>query len=428
MRSGRRIGLIIPLLCFASVPTVRADNAGLSAALHKLFAAGWKNSATALSAALPHYQQAQAAAPQDPRPAYAMALVAIKNSKHEDARKWLGEALARRKDDPAARRALIWVDLLTRQHAAGLSGIQSAAGMLADAESGGSVEQRQALAASLGRMIGYLTAPAGNSVPADELASAESEIFSQLPRSLHVPFVEGKNQTVQKFEEMKAELAQKQDSAAREQTEQKNLAQKKLDEGKGDLQETKDALTEQAQKAREKYDAEESALNKQLEALAGRLKTLDGRARALRTRLLDVDRDIERLIASAALQRGRDPVREAGLLREADRLRLLSRPDREELLRVDQEMVQVRNQGVALEGKVREAQAWLKGELARLNVEGTKLGRAEKGLKNVERQVNEPVTGTNSRVRATVARLSALSTYEEFQLELEKQRLLDSLR
>ncbi len=427
MRRSLLTPWILALSCFP-LQAARANDAALAAALNKLFAAGWKNSATALSAAQPHYERAHTAAPQDPRPAYAMALVAIKNSKHEEARKWLGEALARRKDDPSPRRALIWVDLLTRQYAAGVKGIQSMAAVLADTNSGLSTQQRQDLAASLGRMIGYLTAPADGSVPADELVSAESEIFSQLPKSLHVAFVEGKNQTIEKFEEMKAELAQKQDTAAREQTEQRNLAQKKLDEEKGDLQGAKDALTEQAQKAREKYDAEESALKKQLEPLVGRAKTLDGRARAVRTYLMGVDRDIDRLIASAALQRGRDPVREGSLLREADRLRLLSRADREELLRVDQEMVQVRNQGAALEVKVREAQAWLKGELGRLNAEGTKLGRSEKGLKAVERQVNEPVTGTNSRVRVTVARVNSLSTYEEFSLELEKQRLLESLR
>ena len=95
--------LIIGLSCCLPWETARADDAALAAALNGLFTSGWKTTATALSSAQPHYERAQAAAPQDPRPAYAMALVAIKNSKHEETRKWLREALARRKDDPGHR-------------------------------------------------------------------------------------------------------------------------------------------------------------------------------------------------------------------------------------------------------------------------------------------------------------------------------------
>jgi hypothetical protein len=165
-----------------------------------------------------------------------------------------------------------------------------------------------------------------------------------------------------------------------------------------------------------------------MEPLARRLTALDTRARSLRNYLINVDQDIDRLVASAALERRSDPAREAALLREADRLRFQSRDERDEIFRVDQEMAQVRNQGAALEARLRDAKARLQAEVGRVNAEGSKLARTEKGLKAVERQVNEPVTGSNTRVRATAARLNSLSTYEEFTLDLEKQRLLESLR
>jgi hypothetical protein len=144
--------------------------------------------------------------------------------------------------------------------------------------------------------------------------------------------------------------------------------------------------------------------------------------------LARVDRDVERLVASAVAERGRDSVREAALLREADRLQFQTRNEREELLRIGREATQVRSQGAALEAKLREAQAWLQDQMRRINGEGTKLGRTEKGLKATERKVNEPVTGSTSRVRVTASRLNAIASYEEFSLDAEKQRVLESLK
>jgi hypothetical protein len=395
--------------------------------MNSLFASGWKTSATALTSAKPHFEKAQAAAPQDARPAYAMALIAIKNSKHDEARKWLNEALTQRKDDLASQRALVWIDLLTKQNAAALSGMKRMAESLAPGSSA-QPDERQAMAESLGRMIGYLSAPAAGSVPEDELTATEQEVLASLPRSLHINFVDAKNEIAAKFAQLKTDLGQQQETAIAEQTEQKNLAAKKLEEDKDDLAAAKDSLAEQAQKAKDKFDAEESSLKKEMEPLARRLNALDGQARNLRNFLINVDRDIDRLVASAALQRGRDTIREAALLREADRLRLSSRNERDSLFRVEQEMALVRNQGAALERKLREAQAVLQEEMRRFNAEGTKLNRAEKGLKAVARKVDEPVTGNNSKTRVSATKLAALSTYEEFPLEQEKQRLLDSLR
>lgn len=406
---------------------VQAADARLSGPINSLFASGWKFSATALSSAKPHYEKAQAAAPQDPRPAYAMALIAIKNSKHDDARKWLNEALTKRKDDLSAQRAKIWIDLLTKQNAAALSGMKLMAESLTPSSSA-QPEERKAMVESLGRMIGYLSGPAAGAVSDDELTAVEQEVLASLPRSLHVTFVDAKNEIAAKFGQLKAELGQKQESAVAEQTEQKNLAAKKLEEDKDDLNAAKESLTYEAQKAQEKYDAEEAALKKEIDPLARRLTALDGQARNLRNVLINVDRDIDRLVASAALQRGRDAVREATLLREADRLRLASRNDRDNLFRIEQEMALVRNQGAALEAKLRDAQARLQNDLKRFNVEGAKLSRTEKGLKAVARKVDEPVTGNNTKTRVSATKLTALSTYEEFPLESEKQRILDSLR
>jgi hypothetical protein len=317
---------------------------------------------------------------------------------------------------------------MAKQPAAALTGMQTAAQSLAAEENDASPDERQALAASLGRMVGYLSGPGAGSITPDDLAAAEQELLANLPRSLHVAFLEGKSQSIEKFEQMQAELGKQQDAAIEEQTEQKNLAEKKLAEDKGDLAEAKDALTDEAQKARERYTAEESALNKDMAPLAARLKVLDARARELRSYLLNVDQQIERLVASASLARGRDPAREALMLRDANALRAQSSGARAEFLRVDSEIAQVRSQGAALEAKLREAQAWLQGELRRIDGQGSKLARAEKGLKAVERKVNEPVTGSTSRVRVTAGRVSSLSTYEELPLDAEKQRLLESLR
>lgn len=427
MRQVLQVSVLAAMVFAGALPAALAADARLSAPMNSLFASGWKTSATALSSAKLHYEKAQVAAPQDPRPAYAMALVAIKNSKHDEARKWLNEALAQRKDDLASQRAMIWVDLLTRQNAAALSGMKSMGESLSPSSSAQPAE-RKAMAESLGRMIGYLSGPAAGSVPDEELTAAEQEVLASLPKSLQVTFVDAKNEIAAKFEQLKAELGQKQETAIAEQTEQKNLASKKLEEDKTELDTARESLVYEAQKAKEKYDAEEAALKKEMDPLARRLTTLDGQARNLRNVLINVDRDIDRLVASAALQRGRDSIREAALLREADRLRILSRNDRDNLFRVEQEMALVRNQGAALEAKLRDAQARLQNDLKRFNAEGVKLSRTEKGLKAVARKVEEPVSGNNSKTRVSATKLTALSTYEEFPLELEKQRLLDSLR
>jgi hypothetical protein len=134
------------------------------------------------------------------------------------------------------------------------------------------------------------------------------------------------------------------------------------------------------------------------------------------------------MLASAAFERGRDPTREAIFLREADRLQYESRGAREDFVRLDREMAQVRAEGAALEAKRREARASLQAETLRIKGEEAKLARNEQELQLAQRKLTTHVSGTSSRIRVLATRLSSLTTYEEFPLETEKQRILDSLR
>ena len=68
------------------------------------------------------------------------------------------------------------------------------------------------------------------------------------------------------------------------------------------------------------------------------------------------------------------------------------------------------------------------GEIDRANREFNTLTKQEKKADNIERIAKQPVTGTTSRVTSLNAQATALTTYQPFPLEQEKQRVLDLLK
>jgi hypothetical protein len=88
----------------------------------------------------------------------------------------------------------------------------------------------------------------------------------------------------------------------------------------------------------------------------------------------------------------------------------------------------VTGQRAALQAQAAQARAEVGGQIDRGTKELGGIGKKEKQLDGLENRASRPVSGTTSRTAALGAQAGALTTYEPFPLEVEKQRVLDSFR
>ena len=422
---------VLAAICVLVIPTTAAppaavgDEANFAAAVRDLLTSGWGKSFRSLKPAGDAYEQARSASPADPRAAYAFGIAHLKHHRYREAGKLFDQALALAPGHRPSLRARVWVLLISKDYDAGLVQMERMAAALPGADGETAADDRQ-LARYLGQLFGYLEGPAADSVQPDAVARRRQLLAGRLPESLARELETGRMAVDRQFTELWLEREQTRDDAKANETQAKQEAAERLKREQQAVQGQKQTLNERSAATREELDTELSDIDKQLAPLARELDRLALRAEPLRRRMIDLDREISRILALA--EQTDDPVQRQRLRIDADRLSVVYGRTQREYRILDAQAARVRTQQGALLNRRRAAIARYDAEQKRLGREASGLRRNEQRIAREEKRVRQPALGNTGGVRSLSAQATALKTYIPFPLERARQQVLDSLK
>jgi predicted nucleic acid-binding Zn-ribbon protein len=355
--------------------------------------------------------------------AYAYLLTKIRQADYRDAIKAANHLLDVNPDHTGGHRARTWLLLLTRQQSSALAALQSydeANDKLDEA----SLERAENLRA-IGRMHGYLAGPSADAISEANLDTVRNAILDGAGEAEIDLFVEQSNGVIDRFnaiiEKKEVTDAGLLDEAKKEQvTELENLEaeSKKLEVRQAELQPAIDQTEKEASAAIAKIESRALPLQ-------ANLQELSSQAQAIQIDLNEVILDAQNYERLAA--RERDPDLRQRYLIRADRLRSLA--NRYEFS-LDGLYRQIRSVGAALEAvqlELLNTQARYNAQLNRLNQELGNTVKKQKQNEGQTRRVSKPVRVTGGISKALENRAGSIKTYENFPIELERQKLVERL-
>lgn len=431
LKSAPRRAITIALALFAFHAAIVASAADVvedsaRQGVRQLLTVGWQSGVDARRQVDDWYGQLKQQS-GDPRVELAYAYALLKQHRFADASRQLDGYLRRHESDLQAWRAKIWVSMLMKEYPRALVEIDRLARLLPEAQADREAElENLLLAAFMGRMAGFLEGPAAGEVNDAALDERRRRIELQLTDTRRREFEEGRRRVLQQHETLTGEQSTVKDTAVDVAKEQQQRQRDEIDRRR---RETNDQLAEM--KGREEnllsdLDQKMADLDRQERPLSEQLRQLERQAVVAEREFLFVRNEI--LSIERALETERDPVLRDALLRELQRLELLQ-------LRNQEVLAQVRLSGRQAEAQRDElarqrvlAQSQYQKQRERLTNEAADLRRSLKRLSVEEGRLGGEASGNTPRVRTLSRELKAFTTYEKFPLELEKQRLLESLK
>jgi hypothetical protein len=392
-------------------------------AIHQLLTTGWNTRPEGRAQAEEIYRQGVEDHPGDRQLVYAYALVRMQQRQYPEAAKLLEQYLAIEKQDAHAWRAKAWLSMLMKNAPASLVELDKLSQLLADEKSPISDADQVELTAFLGRMIGFLEGPGEGAVNMATLAQAKRKISERLTATQRENFDQQASAVTDEFSVLATakDDAQVQEIVAAER--QKRERRVELDKDEVNIAARKEELRLVSEKVNNEIQAENDAYARADQPLADALSSVSAQGALLERDLSRIVADIISLRAQAT--REMDPVRRDLLFREIDRLDIIA-------ARLDADLLSLRRRAQALQGQrntlaARHNQA-LAGYSATLATAQKEFQTLENRLKRAATErakLGKPATGNTGKVIALNAQAVALSTYENFPLEAEKQRLLD---
>jgi hypothetical protein len=426
MSAQMPVYLVVCLLLWLPL-AAQADDAAVKQGVARLFEVGAQNTVKARAAAEEHYNDLKNAAPTDVRITYAYALVQIKHHKYAEASKLLDEVVAARKTDRQAWKAKSWLSVITKNYAAALVDLDRLSQLLpADAAEGDEEEQHLELSRYLGRVFGFLEGPAADAVIDPQREAARKKILARLTEPRQLAFEEGRSRVLAAWSGLGVEKEESEEKAKGVAEEEREKLLKDLETRKAQLAERRAEIGPRREKLRSELTAERDSLAKEERPFLADLNVINAQAAGIRRELDFYAADILRL--QWRFEREKDPVLRDRLRRELDRTNFLA-------ARVDGNLATLQRQAAGVQAQLAEVQrrhlqaaARINGELARLDNESAALDKQEKRHDIDTGKAKKPAVGDVRRSRAISAQAAAFTTYEEFPLEAEKQRLLDSYK
>lgn len=403
------------------------DDAALQSGLERFFKVGWNPAPSAYQPTIDIYQELRRVAPTDRRVPHAAVLVLIQQRRYDLAAKRVDELLADEENDWSAWRTRIWLATITKNYPAAMAAADKSIRLLpAEDKSLESQEAVRDYVAALGRIFGFLGGPAGDQVRADERKSAEKKIVERLSPELQTAFIDGRDSVLDRFLKLT-------DSAADSRDRAKEEAEKEKAKALDDIQKERDEQSDKRRDLQSRRDKLQSELKDRLGDLQkqdGPLQRdqarLEGQIGPLQNSLLTIDSEIGRL--QALLSTEKDPRQREFFRFEIDRLVLRGNRIRGELGALNRQLGAITGQRSALQAQAVQARNELGTQIDRANKELGVVDKTEKKLDGLENRASRPVSGNTSRTAALGAQATALTTYEPYPLEVEKQRILDSFR
>jgi hypothetical protein len=424
------IGGITLLSLVPLTRTLRADERTAKKAISDLLEVGWGDSFKVLEPAKELYEAAKAAAPRDPRVPYALALVQIKHGRHSDAAKLLDEVLALDGRHLPALEAKLWIDVLLKRYSAALVQIGELAETLPTKDeaglSDGSKARQRETARYLGRLCAFLEGPVEKSVNAERLAETKKAVLDRLAPDHRDAFEAGRKAVADRFAEFFVIREQAKEDTVAEQKKAQAETAKRLAEDKTAIAAGREAIAKAAAQTREQIEKFVSDIERRLAPLDKEYGQLAAQGVTVRERIIDVERDIDRLLRLADSTEDRGA---AGRYRlDADRLRDTRSRYAADYSALQAQASRVRSQQGALLSERDAAVARYNAEARRLGTEQIKLAQTEKRIAREEDRNRKAPTGLSDKVHALSQKVFAFTTYEPFPLEQSKSRLLESLR
>jgi hypothetical protein len=431
-----------PLVLFAALaaasftePCFAQDDAFVQ--VSALFEAGWKPSSKGLATSQALYQELRRNDQVDPRVSFAYALVQMRNLKYDEAKKLLDLVLAARPGDTAARRAKIWVLMITQNYSAALVESDKLAGSLA-AERHTPTQQKTEQPAAppdasetspaefLGRVMGFIDGPAARAVPEHVRAEYGKRIVAPLSSVDKVLFNAAHTSVQRRFAELSLDREQTQADAKVDQAKRQGRIQKELEQDRAAAASEKSGLQERSEKLAADSKRELAQLDAQARPLITRQTRLEAQGAAITREMAGLQVEIERLLVLADIS---EDVAEAFELRAAAR-RLnvaLGRYDID-LRAINGELATLAGQRVQLAAQRQATVARSRAETDQIERRLGDLRTADRRISNEEKKANQPVAGNTPAVVAMAAKARAFTTYEPFPFEEERARLLQSLK
>ena len=419
-------GLVALGTIAASVAEARADEAAAAAEVRALFEAGWKPSIKGLEAAESHYEKAKQLAPSDVRVPFAMALVYMKNNKLPSAASELDAALAGAKSPLLPiRRARIYLAVVQKAFPEADREMRALAGRLSGEPLSGDAEQPYLeSAAFLGTLVEYLAAQQDIVLRADAVAALDKHILSNLQGDRAAAYTAGRAETARRRIDLEAELNAEKAKALDENTQKREEALEKIEAPVTAAQSQNASAVAQEKTYREKNESERARHEpmarqtlSQLQSVEREINNLQSKIRNLRSDIDRIKRENEKGKKEKPPKKERDTRREEQELRQAEnRLR-------------DLEREKSRLEGNPSVAYMRNYNASLQRLSGAVNATAQSLAATKKKADNARNALTRTKVNDVSPKTTTLANeLKALSTFAQFPLDAEKERILSSYR
>jgi hypothetical protein len=418
--------LIASLLVISTCSTRAcvADDAVLERGVTRLFEVGWDTSLKAREEADQVALKIDELFPGDPRGAYAHALVLAKQRRYADSLRWIDQALAVLKTDVDAWRSKIRLAMLTKDYAGALAAMERLAA-LAAAEPATETELEAGRAESarfLGRMFGYLEGPVEGAVTKAQLDASQTKLVASLGAARQSAFDDGRRQV----RETHSSLALEKEEAAAEEKVAAEAEQEKflrdLAEEKEGLDPKRDSLATDREKLRDDARQEVENASEDERPLLQQLAAIQSQALLVRRQLSLSLSNLS--TAQLTINNERDPFIRSQLLIQANQYSTLAARYEAELNLLERRALLINRQRALLRQRVGKAQADIAAQVADIEKELGDLDKREKRITVQEKKGTRGTSATRTS-RLLDVEMTAFSTYDEFPLELEKQRVLD---
>ena len=389
---------------------------------------GWNSSYKSYLAAERDYERLVKLFPTDVRVPYAMALVAIKHRRYATALEHVNEMLTVKPHLWIGQRTKLWLlVILDKDEAALEQAVFLGEQLMADKKL--DKTQRDERAAWIGRMFAYIAAPTGDDLPEEMIVRYENRLLFLLDEQAVKAFDEGRSKlltdfSARKFEHEQVQAQEKVEGEKKkvEQTQELALEKDQTNVAAGDIEAQANNLRDQLQADLNKIDAALGDRQDQLVSVQQQasivLRTLD----QLAVNIDAVRFQLDSLSPGEVIERGR----------------LLAILRSWEIDYANQAAIYrpLAIQGQTLENEIATLNGQRQQTINQFNAQMNQLGRT---LTNLQRRVlriqqderklaKTTPTGYTPWVRANDMIITALTTYEPFPVEQDKQTILRSLK
>lgn len=416
---------LILAACLGLLGSTARAQVSPATAISDLLSVGWDIRPEGRARAAAAYQQAVEDLPGDRQIVYAYALVRMQQRQYPEAVRLLEDYLSIEKEDAQAWRAKAWLSMLMKNASSSLVDLDKISQLVADEKTELTAAERQELIGFLGRMIGFLEGPGEGAVNSSTLGAAKRKLVDRLTGTQRETFDQNVSAVIDEFGVLATakDDAQVQEIATAEKRKRDQLAQ--LDKDAIEIGARKEELKLAAERIESEAQADNDTYSRADQPLAESLANVNSQALIAERELANVSVDLLSLRAQFA--RERDPIIRDRLFREIDRVEILAARIDADLLSLRRRAQGIQAQRATLAAKHNQAQASFAAGRAKAQKEFQTLENQLKRASAERSKLKRPAVGNTGKVIALNKQAVALSTYETFPLEAEKQRLLDQL-